>query len=144
MKAIPYSVFPALVILCIGCAKEAKTPEPTPAPATVNFSWTPSGGQAFQAEDAYYVAQFSNIVATKAGGAQFVDITLTELKTGTYSLSPNTGNTLQYSSGTATLNAKSGQVVISSAADNKLTGNFSANFDSGSGLTGSFKDVPSK
>src|ERR1043166_9108749 len=129
MKPTRLFLFFSFLILFTECAKENKTPEPTPNPVTVNFSWTPSGGQTFQAEDAYYIPQFSNIVATKGGGTQFVDITLTDLKAGTYSLSANTGNSLQYSSGTATLNAKSGQVVITSNTDNKLTGNFSANFD---------------
>jgi hypothetical protein len=140
MKALFRTLLAISPVLLASCAKEEKEPEPV-APA-VNFKWTPTGGQTFQAEDAYYISSFNNIVATKSGGAEYVDINLTKLTTGTYSISvSSTGNTLVYSSGTATFTAKSGQVTISSVTDTKLSGSFDVSFSTGSGLSGDFKEI---
>lgn len=152
MKRTCLNLFSTTLILFLvfsGCVKDETEPEePTPTTgtpvSTPGFGWTPGGGVATTADDFYYISAYSNIIGLKNGNG--VDITLQELKTGTFSLSPSLGNTLYYTVGTTTYTGKSGTVNITTFAGNKISGNFSTTLTGGTvtSISGQFNDVPAK
>lgn len=137
-----------VAILFSGCAKDNTEPEPDPLnPVNLgNFSWQPSTGSTVNADSSYYYLQINTIYAFKNGNLNSVEIVLSSLTVGTYSVSSVTGNDFTFVSGATTYTAGSGSVSITSTSGNKLAGNFNVNFQGGSltNLSGSFSDVPAR
>lgn len=75
-----------------------------------------------------------------------VDITLSGISAGNYSIAPSLGNTLDFVIGTTTYTGKSGTLAITGNTSGKLTGNFSASLSGGTitSLSGLFIDIPIK
>jgi len=139
--------FVASLFLINSCAKEEVNPVNSSSnnPGAVwGFTWT-AGGTTVKADSGFYFPQFTNIIAYKNGAS--VNIILSSLNVGTYSISSATGNTLDYEDNSYhTYSATHGSVAISSNASNKMSGSFSASF-SGSVVTnisGEFSNLPER
>ena len=147
--SIRYSI-PALFLFALviaGCAKDEKDPiEPPPSGTNSNFGefkWTPVSGTEIRSDSAYYIPSFNNIVAYK--GNSTIDIVLSALVVGTYTISSSQGNTLEYNTGSSVNNATSGSVVITTNTGSKLSGSFSANFSGGQpSINGHFSNIPAR
>ena len=143
-------VFALSTLFFVTCKKDdPKTDEPEEPPqvGTIpGFTWTPTGGSAFFSDSAKCIAAFNNIVAYKKGLSNSVDITLSGISTGNYSISPSLGNTLEFVIGTATYTGKSGTLAITGNTNAKLSGNFSTSLSGGTitSLSGLFIDIPIK
>lgn len=148
------TIFSFLLIATLyftGCAKkENEVPEDnnntTTTTNTTSFGWVPTGGVTLKADSSYFVASYNNIVAFKGGNSNIVDIKLSDLQVGTYSISTLTGNSLEYITGGSTYSATSGSVSIAANNGTKLSGTFSCALSGGTltSLSGDFTDIPKK
>lgn len=137
-----------LIVTCAfllgACAKE-ETPEDEPPVQTDNgsFSWTLSSGQTVNADSAHCYNSINTIYAFKNGAANSIEVTLSALSVGSYSISSSTGNTFNFANGSTSYNGTSGSFAISANANNKLSGNFSVNITGGTltSISGSFQDI---
>jgi len=133
-----------LAIFISGCAKDEKDPiEPPPSGGNTSFGefkWTPSSGTEIRSDSAYYIPSFNNIVAYK--GNSTIDIVLSSLVAGTYTISSSQGNTLEYYTGSAVYNATSGSVVITTNTGSRLSGTFNAGFQGQPSINGQFNNIP--
>lgn len=132
-----------------GCAKSEKDPaeEPSNEPIeTSEFSWTPGSSSSVKADSSFYFPAFNNIVSYKGGGSQIVDIYLSALSVGTYTISSATGITLSYTTGSTAYTASSGTIGITANTGSKLSGSFGVNLKGGTltNLSGSFSDIPKR
>ncbi|HOZ87735.1 MAG TPA: hypothetical protein PL029_08255 [Bacteroidia bacterium] len=138
----------ASALLLVACAKDNEEPEPDPtAPGTQgSFTWQPSGGSTVTADSAYYYSQINTIFAFKNVNNTSVEIVLSSLSAGNYSFSSTTGNDFTFVNGSTTYTAGSGSINITSAANNKLSGNFNVGLSGGAitNMIGSFSDIPRK
>jgi len=137
-----------LVFVFAGCAKDETEPEeetpttPGTSPAK-KFTWNIDGNSTVTADDSYFIPGFNNIVATKSTST--VDIILDDLNQGAHIISPSI--TLDYSSSSSTLPAKSGTIVITENTGSLIAGTFTCAFSQGSSVNsikGEFSDVPKK
>lgn len=146
MKRTVLAFTAALAVVVTSCKKDESSPEENPSsPSSASgFTWTVNGSTV-KADSGFFIPAFNNIVAYKNGSS--VDIVLSSLSVGTYSISSATGNTLQYETSSTSQGASSGTVGISSRnASNQMTGSFSASF-AGSTVTnisGQFIDLPGR
>jgi hypothetical protein len=145
------TIFILGLILFTGCKKDDPGPEDTPTTTTTGaapggFTWTPSGGSAVVASDAYFIQEFSNIYGIKNGVSSSVDITLDTLSTGTHNISQSIGITLEYAVGTTTYTGKSGSVNITSKTATSISGNFVVALNGGTvtSISGEFVNLPKK
>lgn len=116
-----------------------------PVPSTQDFKWTPNGQAQVTADSSHYYNSFTTIFAFKTGTLSSIEINLSSLSVGTYSLSSTTGNALSYVNKNVTYNSVAGSVSITSSADNKLSGRFNCTFTGTlSGISGEFVDVHAK
>ncbi len=109
------------------------------------FSYIKNGGTPIYADSAFYNATYRTITSYHNGIASRVNIKTTSQAPGTYSLT-TPGNTISYTETSFTYMASGGSVIITSIANNKLSGNFVSN-GSGGGiitLTGQFTNIPLK
>ncbi|MES2680763.1 MAG: hypothetical protein V4635_12800 [Bacteroidota bacterium] len=120
-------VLAAATLFLVACAKDKDEPEPDPtSPGTQGtFNWQPSPGSPVIADSAYYYFQINTIYAFKNGNNNSVEIVLSSMSAGNYSFSSTTGNDFTFVSGSTTYTAGSGSLNITSAANNKLSGNLS-------------------
>ena len=144
-------LFCATALLLIGCAKkEDEVPENTSntstTTSTTSFGWAASGGSTLKADSSYFVQAYNNIVAYRGGNNNVVDIKLSDLKVGTYSLSTLSGNSLEYVTGNTTYSATGGTVSIGANSGTKLSGTFSCALSGGTltALSGDFTDIPKR
>ena len=112
---------------------------------TNGFSFVKNGGNPTYADSAFYNASFRTITSYYNGIATRVNIKTTSQAPGTYSLT-TPGNTLSYTETSFTYMASGGSVIITSNANNKLSGNFVSNGTGGGiiTLTGQFTNIPLK
>jgi hypothetical protein len=141
----------AAALFLVGCAKkEDEVPEntstSTTSTSTTSFGWAASGGSTLKADSSYFVQAYNNIVAYKGGNNNVVDIKLSDLKVGTYSLSTLSGNSLEYVTGNSTYSATGGTVSIGANTGTKLSGTFSCALSGGTltALSGDFTDIPKR
>ena len=118
----------------------------TPAPTTGDgFRWTDSSSSTEQTVNNPYASDtYNSIFATNTGGGTVFEINLTSIDVGTYSLTVS-GNALFYQSSTmpSSFSPTSGSVIITTNANNKLSGTFTAT-GTGGGVTavsGSFTNI---
>lgn len=137
--------------LLAGCAKATNDPEkdpPVTSGPTYNeeFKWTAAGSSEVTADSCHYYTSFTTIYAFKNGNAKNIEINLSGLAAGTYSFSSLTGNSLTYVNGSSTFTSTAGTLTISSNADNRIAGTFSAALAGGtvSSISGHFTDVHKK
>ena len=139
----------ASLLVFSNCAKEDE-PQPedpeNPVITAGQFTWKPGSAASVTADSAYYYSQFTTIYAFKNGYANMIEVNLSSLTAASYSLSSATGNALTFITASTTHTASSGSFNITAAANNKLSGNFSANLAGGSvtSITGSFTDIPKR
>lgn len=135
-----------LLFLFFGCTKSEKEPD-EPLPTTTgntiddDFKWT-WNGVTVTADSSFYIPGFNNIVAYK--GQAYVDIVLSNLSVGTYSISNSTGNSLEFNTGMQVLTANTGIVKITSNTGSRLSGTFNATLTGNEPMSGQFKDIPKK
>jgi hypothetical protein len=136
-----------LLMVQFGCAKEEPSPNDPSNPSTTgtvsfgDFRWTPEGGNVIIADSARFIPAFTNIVAYKNGST--IDIVLSSLSVGTYSISSSQGNALEYYNGT-TYNGVSGNVKITINSGSKLSGSFTSSLTGGTikSINGQFTEIP--
>lgn len=133
------------VSLMVSCAKDETSPEEEEPPVTNtgSFNWTLSSGQNFTADSAHCYSSITTIYAFKNGNSNSIEAALSSLGVGTYSFSPATGNSFDYTSGSTTYSGVSGTLNITANAGNKLSGSFNVNLSGGSlsSISGSFTDI---
>lgn len=137
-------VMAGALFAAVACEKEASKPEEetTTPVSSYSFSWT-TGSTSFSADNSFFVPAFNNIYAAKVNGA-YVDITLDDLTKGNHTINPSAGITFEYSDGTTTFNGKSGTVTISENTGTTLSGSYSCTLENGSSISGSFSKIPQK
>src|SRR5688572_3368995 len=115
------SLFISLSILFVSCQKDETTPDPQPnnpsTPSAPYFRWQIDNGSVVTADSAYAYAQSFVLFAIKNSGAN-VEVNLSSMNTGTYSISSATGNQLKYSD-SSNEHESSGTFVISSSTSTK-------------------------
>jgi hypothetical protein len=132
----------------VTCKKEAAPETEDPSNngpvAAGSFSWKAGSGATVTADSAYYYSQFTTIYAFKNGLSNSLEVNLSALSAGSYSLSSATGNMLTFITNATTYTASSGSFNITGTANNKLTGNFTAAFSGGTltSLSGEFDAIP--
>jgi hypothetical protein len=147
MKTLPIkTILFSLSMLFFSCAKNKDEPEPITPVNRGNFSWQSNQGAQVKADSAYYFSQFTTIFAFKNGTNSSVEINLSSLGLGSYSISSVTGNALTFVNGSSTYTAPSGYCNITGTSDNLLVGTFSVNLNGGTitSLSGNFSDLPRK
>ena len=140
----------ALPLFVWSCAKAESDPEKSvsTAPAgntsTTSFQWTPNSGGSVTADSSNYYSSFTTIFAFKNGNNNSLEINLSSLAVGAYTLSTATGNALTYIANSTTYTAKSGVVNITANSSTNLSGNFNCTLTGGtlSSLSGQFVDIP--
>jgi hypothetical protein len=140
-------VFLISFLIFSGCAKDEPEPEDPGGTTTTgstlgNFTWSISGNPNVTADSSRYIPAFSNIVAYK--GNSSVDIVLSALSVGSYSISSSQGNTLEYHTGSSTYFGTTGTVTITSNTGSKISGNFSSALTNCISISGQFSDVPKR
>jgi hypothetical protein len=142
----------SLLLFCalffVTCKKESD-PEPEPEnnnPANPgDFRWKTSGGATVVADSAYYYSQFTTIYAFKNGTSTSIEVNLSSLAAGSYSLSSATGNVLTYVQNASTFTSAAGSFNIANTSNNKLSGDFDCSISNGSiatTLSGTFNTIP--
>jgi hypothetical protein len=147
MKTLPIkTILFSLSMLFFSCAKNKDEPEPVTPINRGNFNWQSNQGTQVKADSAYYFSQFTTIFAFKNGTNSSVEINLSSLALGSYSISSVTGNALTFVNGSSTYTAPSGYCNITGTSDNLLVGTFSVNLNGGTitSLSGNFSDLPRK
>lgn len=132
--------------LVFSCEKETTEPieeEPVNTTPPV-FNWRVNNGNTISSDSTFAYQSVTSMFAYKNGYSNSLEINLSALSTGTYVLSPATGNQLTLTGGNSTVVATSGKLIIASAANNKLSGTISATFATGTftSMSGEFTDVP--
>ena len=146
MKTIKTLLLAALVALNFSCSKSDPAPTPTPPAASsgAGFTWTINGATASKNTTvANYNLQQSamNLFATPSGTV--FEINLTGSTPGTYALGNGNGFYYNFSATENLTNPTSGSITITSFANNKVTGTFTA-AGTGVGVTsisGTFTDI---
>lgn len=133
------------IFITTSCAKD-ETPEEeeTPVPTDKGtFNWTLSSGQTVTADSAHSYQSITTIYAFKNGTTNSLEVTLSALSVGSYSISSSTGNTFNFVSGATSYNATSGSFNITANNGNKLSGNYNVTLSGGAltGMSGSFQDI---
>ncbi len=133
-------------ITSFSCSKnEDAPPTPTVPLAGNGFRWTENGGATEQTVNNPYASnQYKTIFATNTGAGTVYEINLTSIAPATYDIMAS-GNAFYYKSASmsAAFVPTSGSVVITTNANNKLSGTFTAT-GSGGGVTsvsGSFTNI---
>lgn len=147
MKKLSVLVIIALLaITSISCSKsEDATTNVVPPNATDGFIWTENGNTTVLTVDNPYVnGQFKSIFALRSG-VTIYELNLTSIAVGTYPLSATSANSLFYNNSAAStsFSPTSGSVIITTNANNKLTGTFTAT-GTGAGVSsvsGSFTNI---
>ncbi len=142
----------ALPFLFFACAKASSDPDKnvstTPAgnTSTTSFQWTPGVGNSITADSSNYYSSFTTIFAFKNGNNNSLEINLSSLAVGSYTLSSATGNALTYIANSSTYTAKSGQVNITANSSTNISGNFTCALSGGTltTLSGQFVDIPKR
>jgi hypothetical protein len=142
----------ALTILFFSaCTKEKDTPKETTSSTSAagpvgGFTWTPAGGSAVVASDAYFIPAYNNIVANKNTTSDYVDIILDTLSVGNHTISPSLGITLEFGTSTATYTGKSGSVNITAKTGTLMSGTFTSALNGGTitSISGQFTNIPQK
>ena len=134
------------LLFLFSCKKDENTPINDPVTPTSNFKWSTDGSASVTASEAYFIAAYNNIVATKSGSTASVDVVLDDLKVGSHAISASTGITLEFVNQGTTYTGESGTVVISQNTGTLLSGSFSAQLSGGTikTITGSFTDLKEK
>lgn len=134
------------LLIFVTCKKDEEPGPDTDDPGANpgQFSWKPGQGASVTADSAYYYPQFTTIYAFKNGSANMIEVNLSALSAGSYTLSSSSGNALTFVTNGTSHNAVSGSLNISAAGNNKLSGSFSASLSGGTitAITGSFTDIP--
>jgi len=153
-----FKSFCLLLFLAIGmgagflssCIKASSDPDknvstaPSGNTSTTSFQWTPNSGSGITADSSNYYASFTTIFAFKNGINNSIEINLSSLAVGAYTLSSSTGNALTYVANSTTYTAKSGVVNITANTSTNLSGNFNCALSGGTltSLSGEFVDIP--
>ncbi|MCC6372668.1 MAG: hypothetical protein IT236_16815 [Bacteroidia bacterium] len=141
---IAISLF-ACIVLFNSCKKDDPLPEENPVVNTTPpiFNWKLNNITSLSSDSTFAYQNITTIFAYKGGNANSLEIELTALNTGTYSISSATGNAFTLVSGNVSHKASSGSVIITTNANNKLSGTVSVAFSTGTitTLTGDFTDV---
>ena len=133
-------------IFLAGCAKdEPDIPGPGDDPIPEYppyFAWKIDGGPTRVADSSYAYVQSHVLFAFKNTG-EGLEVNLSSMSEGTYTISMATGNMLQYDDGSATYDA-TGEFVINDASSGRLSGYFDCGFTGGplTAISGTFADVP--
>jgi hypothetical protein len=154
-NVLSLSVFSlALAFVFSGCTKDEDKPEEPPATGTTGsgpggqFSWSVNNSSTTViADSAVYFPKFTTIFAYKGGTVTTVEINLSDIIVGTYSLSSVTGNELTYETNGATFKSTSGVVKIANNVSGKLTGDFNCALTGGSAvssISGQFSDIQNR
>ena len=135
----------ASILFVASCAKEEAAPEEE-VPVVVNkgsFNWTLSSGQNVTADSAHCYTSITTIYAFKNGTTNSIEINLSALSVGSYSISSATGNAFSFVNGATTYDASAGTVNITANSGNKLSGNFTATLTGGAitSISGGFQDI---
>lgn len=112
---------------------------------TSGFSYVKNSGSAIYSDSAFYNSAYKTITSYYHGISTRVNIKTTSQAPGTYTFTAS-GNTLSYTETSLTYIASGGSIVITSNANNKLSGNFVSN-GTGGGIitvTGQFYNIPLK
>jgi hypothetical protein len=133
-----------MLLLFNSCVKDLVTPDEPNETGNGRFTWTKGGSvNIITATDAYVVAAYNEIYASRAGG-EYVDIILDDLSQGSYTISASSGRSLEYSDGKTTFTGQSGYVVISDNTGITISGNFSCTLSGGGSISGEFSHLPKK
>lgn len=141
LRHFPYLLLLPLMFLA-ACAKDDTKPDDEPAQQNQgSFTWLLSNGQSLSADSAYAFKSITTVYAFK--GSNNIEINLSSLSPGTYSISSATGNSFSYVNAGATSSGTAGNVVISANTANALSGSFSVSLSGGTltSVTGSFNDI---
>jgi hypothetical protein len=152
MKTLRYNriviiLFVAASVFLLSCAKDEKDPiEPPPTGGNTSageFKWSPAGSGEIKSDSSYFIPAFNNIVAFK--GNSTIDIILSALSPGTYTISSSQGNSLEYNTGSTVYKGSSGIVTISANTGSRLTGSFSCDFGGATpAINGQFTNIPDR
>lgn len=142
----------AISINLSSCAKASTDPDKdtstTPAgnTSTTSFQWTPNAGSSTTADSSNYYTSITTIYAFKNGLSNSIEINLSSLAVGAYTISSSTGNSLIYVANSNTYTAKSGVVNITANTSSNISGNFNCALTGGTltTLSGQFVDVPKR
>src|SRR6218665_2434148 len=138
----------ACVLFFITCKKEEEPEPEEPAnngPVNAgSLNWKVGSGATVTADSAYFYSQFTTVYAFKNGLNNSLEVNLSALSIGSYSLSSATGNILTFITNSTTYTASSGSFNITGTTNNKLSGNFNATFSTGTltSLSGEFNMIP--
>jgi len=139
--------FAALSLLLSGCKKDETTPGTTTTPANnSSFTWTAGSGSKVTADSANYYSSITTIYAFKNGASNSIEINLSSLAVGAYSISSATGNALTFVTSSTTYTAHSGNVNITTSNGTRLSGTFSASLSGGTltSISGDFTNIPAR
>ena len=147
MRTKLYSLaFVLVTVFLISCNNDddgnaAIIPAPSP-PAATGFTWTENGSSTVKtAASATFSTQFKTLIAKDAGGLTVFEINLDGASAATYTVGST--NAITYTEVNPYFVANSGNVVISSNANDKVTGTFQGTGNS-AGITavnGTFTDI---
>ncbi len=147
MKKIFKVVLLCLITSLVSCSKDDTTSNNNSNPATDGFFYAENGATSTQTVSTPYAnATFKSIFAVH-NGATVVEINLTSLAVGSYTID-NATNVLTYlkPGANAMWMGASGSVTITANANNKLSGSFSIPTGSGiagvNSLSGTFTNIP--
>lgn len=110
-------------------------------PATDGFTWTENGGSSLQTGlNPRFSAQYNTFIVENSSGTTLFEINLNEGIAGTYSLGSNYAI---YYGGSTNFVPTAGSLIITSNANNKISGTFSATGSTGTvtSVTGTFTNV---
>ena len=132
------------IFIISSCTKDENEPEEETPVVTDkgSFNWTLSSGQTANADSAHCYTSITTIYAFKNGNATSVEVNLSALSVGSYSISSSTGNSFSFVSGGTTYEG-TGSFNITANSGNKLSGNFNVTLTGGTltSMSGSFQDI---
>lgn len=149
MKSAQYALKVALltaVMLFGSCAKddpEIEEPEPDPIPTVPPyFAWQVDGGPVKVADSSFAYVQSYVLFGFKNTG-ESIEVNLSSMSVGNYTISQSTGNMLQYTDDSGTHEA-TGTFEIASVNSGRMSGGFDCTFSGSplSSITGTFSEIP--
>ena len=130
-----------LLASCSDDDEQVYTPMPTPAAAGFTWRENDPNGAVQTAPTATFSTQYKTMIVKDSNDATLFEINLNGTAAGTYTVGPD--NAVTYTGINPFFVADTGEVIISSNANGKVSGTFEA-FRGGSGLTriyATFTDV---
>jgi hypothetical protein len=130
-----------LAIMFVSCSKDDKDSEEAPKTSSDGFTWKENGGPTVQIATATFSTQYKTIKAY-SGTTLVFEINLSGTTPATYTL--NTNNVITYTKVSPFFIPTSGNVIISSNANSKVSGTFQGTGTTTAGISsvsGTFTNI---